>query len=263
MNALTILLVEDDPAACRAFRQYAARLGEEVRIVAQTGDASQALRDIKDHLPEVVILDLELHRGSGSGLDVLRGLPSLGLRVSPYVVVTTNNASTVTYDYARELGAGYIFCKYQRGYSEQGVIDFLLPMRRAIHARYGQAPAAPETPAARLERITRRIHSELDNVGVSPKSKGYAYLTRAILLVMEQPRQHLCMLVAREYGVTEASVERAMQNAINRAWQLSDINDLLAHYTARISSDRGVPTVTEFVYYYAKKIGDEYIGSTV
>ena len=58
----------------------------------------------------------------------------------------------------------------------------------------------------------------------------------------------------QKYGKTDSSVERAMQNAINRAWRNSDIDELLTHYKAKISSDKGVPTLTEFIHYYANKI---------
>ena len=45
-----------------------------------------------------------------------------------------------------------------------------------------------------------------------------------------------------------------MQNAINYAWGHTPIDDLMLYFTAKIASDKGVPTVTEFVYYYANKI---------
>ena len=45
-----------------------------------------------------------------------------------------------------------------------------------------------------------------------------------------------------------------MQNAINKAWRTTDIEDLSINYTARISSEKGVPTMTEFIYYYADKL---------
>lgn len=45
-----------------------------------------------------------------------------------------------------------------------------------------------------------------------------------------------------------------MQTAINYAWRISSIDDLMTHYTARINHQTGVPTPTEFIYYYADKI---------
>lgn len=45
-----------------------------------------------------------------------------------------------------------------------------------------------------------------------------------------------------------------MQNAILHAWRISSLEDLTALYTARINYETGVPTPTEFIYYYADKI---------
>ena len=42
-----------------------------------------------------------------------------------------------------------------------------------------------------------------------------------------------------------------MQNAINRAWRTFPVEELEAHYTAKTHSCRGVPTIMEFVFYYA------------
>ena len=64
--------------------------------------------------------------------------------------------------------------------------------------------------------------------------------------------------MSEKYGKTEASVERAMQSAIDRAWKTAYIDDLEKYYTARINSTRGVPTLKEFIYYYAEKIKHEY-----
>ena len=46
----------------------------------------------------------------------------------------------------------------------------------------------------------------------------------------------------------------AMANAINKAWKTSDPDDLYKYYTARIDLDRGSPTVSEFIFYYANKL---------
>lgn len=54
-----------------------------------------------------------------------------------------------------------------------------------------------------------------------------------------------------------ASVERAMQNAINRAWSNGNPEDLARNYTAVINYERGVPTLTEFIYHYASKFKNE------
>jgi len=212
-------------------------------------------------LPDVVILDLELHQGGGNGLVFLQELGQMDLPLRPYILITTNNTSMITYEYARQAGADFIMAKHQSDYSVKGAVDFLRMMKSVIQSRAGRAEPehnTTESPEQRGKRITRRIDLELDYVGISPKAVGYKYLSDAIAMIISKPEKNLCAAIGSQYGKTDSSVERAMQNAINKAWRTTDIDDLTKYYTARICSDKGVPTITEFIYYYANKIKNEY-----
>lgn len=259
---LSLLLVEDDAQACEDISAYIDTL-DDVILTGITNNSSKAEQLIQDTLPDVVILDLELHGGSGSGLSLLRALHSAPPTKIPYILITTNNSSTVTYEAARQLGADFILSKHQNDYSAKSVVEFLRALKQVIqkhhasHTQINQGQKPPETPAQMERRTTRRICLELDQVGISTKAKGYQYLTDAILLVIKAPTPNLCTILGEKYGKTESSVERAMQNAIAKAWRTTPIDDLLAYYTAKISSEKGVPTITEFVYYYAHKIKNE------
>lgn len=257
---LSILLVEDDRTVYEEFIEYIEK-SNDAALIGVTNDSAKAIEYIKDLLPDVVILDLELHNGSGNGLMVLQGLKQSVISKYPYILITTNNSSPITYESARQLGADFIMSKHQANYSVKNVMEFLRIMKAAIHSRKETSCAAhatTEPTEVKNKRIISRISSELNYVGISPKAVGYQYLIDAILLVINQPMQNLCNAIGKKYGKTESSVERAMQNAINRAWHTSDIDNLLKYYTARISSEKGVPTITEFVYYYANKIKNEY-----
>lgn len=257
---LSILLVEDEEAVCNEFTEIIDEL-EDVTLVGFTNNSADALKFIKDFLPDAVILDLELHRGRGHGFHVLQGLRHMALDLGPYVLITTNNISTLTYESARQLGADFIMSKHQSDYSAKSAVDFLRMMKPVIQGRaraLSPEHATTEPPEVRNKRILARIRAELNNVGISPKAVGYGYLVDAIQLVVKQPVPNLCTIISEKYGKTESSVERAMQNAIQKAWRTADIDDLLKYYTARISSDKGVPTLTEFIYYYANKLKSEY-----
>ena len=212
---------------------------------------------MKSTLPDVVILDIELHHGSGNGLLFLAKLNTLQLSMRPYVLITTNNSSNVTYDFARQLGADFIMSKHKADYSAQYVIEFI---RMIQHTLLTRQPSKTENLTEEdlfeknLPLYTRRVYRELDWVGISPKNIGYNYLADAILLILKNPSANVYRELAENYKKSDASVERAMQNAINRAWRFSDIEELLTHYTAKIRSEKGVPTTLEFVYYYANKI---------
>jgi len=259
---LSVLLLEDEPTECRAIENYIDTI-DDMRLVGVTSHAKKALEYAADCRPDAIILDLELHKGSGNGLAFLNALSALDLPIQPYVLVTTNNTSTVTYEQARQLGADFIMAKNQADYSAENVVEFLRSLKGALHSsarlRRGFVEAlTTESHAQTQQRLHKRISREIELVGISPKAVGRNYLIDAIVLLYEKNTPNICAVLAKKYGKSDASVERAMQNAINSAWRKSDIEDLATHYTARISSERGTPTTTELIYYYAEKVKSEY-----
>lgn len=255
-QTLAILIIEDDVAACRELRQYIENISD-LKLVGITGDVEKAISMVQSTLPDVVILDIELHHGAGNGITFLAMLNALNLPLRPYILITTNNSSNVTYESARSLGADFIMSKHKPDYSAQYVIEFI---RMIQHAIMNRKPTTTEIMPVEdnfetnIPAYTRRIYRELDWVGISPKNIGYRYLADAILLIIRNSSANVYKEVAEMYKKSDASVERAMQNAINRAWRHSDIEELLTHYTAKVRSEKGVPTTLEFVYYYANRI---------
>lgn len=255
---LLILIVEDDENACaelkNALEEY-----DDMQLAAATNNSADALELTKYHLPDIVILDLELHEGGGNGFMYLQGLGKLSLSPMPYILITTNNPSPVTHQIARDLGADFTLTKTEEGYSPQYVADMIHLMKDSIiRAKKGSnGPNEAESPESRDRKLRKRILRELDLIGINPKHSGYKYLVDAITLVYDKPERNLCATLGKQYQKTPFSVERAMQNAINYAWNHTDIEELTAHFTARISSEKAVPTVTEFVYYYASKLQNE------
>ena len=73
---LEILLVEDDPAACKEIAGHVDD-SDDLILIGVTSNSTNAVELIKDKLPDAVILDLELNLGGGSGLAVLNGLNAL------------------------------------------------------------------------------------------------------------------------------------------------------------------------------------------
>lgn len=250
---LRILLVEDDSDACDEIENYIDTCND-VSLIGITNHSAEALQMVCQHLPDAVILDLELHRGGGNGLLFLQELSKMELPLRPYILITTNNSSTITYETARNFGADFIMSKHESAYSGQYAIEFL----RTIHAtllvsrkQAGSHIPNPPSPEEKQRKLIKRINRELDLVGINRKNVGYQYLTDAILITMKQPQVHLAGIIAQKYHKSDSSVERAMQNAINRAWRTMSTEELETYYTAKTHSERGVPTIMEFVFYYA------------
>ena len=259
MKSLNILIIEDDKNICNKFLDYAENL-DDIVIVNTTSSSSEGIDNVTTFLPNIVILDLELHHGSGSGIEFLSELNQLDLTVIPFILVTTNNSSNLIYEHVRQLGADFILYKHQSGYSEKYVLDFLRTMKSAIFNKSGMSgngSIETATPAVYKKKITQRIISELNLIGINPKSVGYQYLIEAIKLYIEKPTPNISSIIGEHNNKSEASVERAMQNAINSAWKNTDIETLYKYYTAAIHSSKGVPTLIEFISYYATKIKGE------
>lgn len=151
--------------------------------------------------------------------------------------------------------------KNQADYSAKNVIDFILMLYDVIQNKCHpktelHTVSVTNSPHLKKQRLRQKIHACLNSIGINPKVLGYTYLTDAIELSVHSQTEHLSDTIAQTYRKSPASIERAMQNAINKAWSICDIDTLEQNYTARIQSDRGVPTITEFVCYYAIKIRD-------
>ena len=253
---LNILVVEDDEEVCKCFENYVETM-ERLSIVACTNDSSNAIELVQEYLPDVIILDLELDMGKGNGIDFLNVLKKLELPYKPFIVVTTNNSSKMTKEIVRSMGIDFYFSKYQRDYSEKGILEFLDSMKDNIQKVMKKADKTydfVDSAKKREKRIRAMIMKELEFVGINPKAVGYKYLVEAIYLVINGEKRSLSNIVGDMFNKTSGSVDKAMQHVIDRSWKVNDPDELLEYYTARIDPNRGAPTVTEFIYYYANKI---------
>ncbi|MDR2531985.1 MAG: response regulator [Oscillospiraceae bacterium] len=248
---LKVLLVEDDSVVCRNIIKAVDKT-DSVRLIGVTNSVEKAVEYVSDGLPDAIILDIELNKGSGNGVTLMKQLRDLDLAVFPYLLVTTNSAGTETHDTARDMGADFIVCKQQEDYSAENIIDFLSSVNSVILSR--KKTDASEDIKERDDRILKRLHTELDLIGVSPKVVGRVYLVDSILIIMEKPEPNFSRRIAAKHGKSVPSVERAMQTAITGAWKNNCAEELAKYYTARISPSKGIPTVTEFIYFYAAKV---------
>ena len=263
---MRLLLIEDDVGDALKFTECANRR-TDIKFVGMTDSGDEGLTFVKSRLPEGIILDLQLVKGSGSGLSFLEALHNANLTIRPIVVVTTSNQSNVVYRRVEELGADWFFCKTQPDYSEDFVIETLLSLRKTLFAKQKKPPEAipgelrksgamVESPDDRRDRIYRRIDAELDLIGVLAKLKGRAYLREGIYFQIHSDKErgsgieHVANTFKRAYG----TVVKVMQTAIDDTWSESDAEELRAHYTDRVSAKTGVPHVSDFIHFYANKI---------
>lgn len=249
----SILVIEDEDSICEEYKSKINNF-QGLFLIDTTNNTDTALNLIKEFKPDSLILDLELHKGFGNGISLLKMLSTLNLGYKPYIIVVTNNISAITHQIVRNLGADFLITKNQHDYSVDMVLDFISSISQE-HAQPTSSEAYKLENAQNYETsVKNRIATELDLIGIASKLKGRQYLNDAIEITCKQRIPNISTIISQKYSKTEASVERAMQTAINHAWRNTDIETLEKHYTAYINPRKGVPTITEFICYYADKV---------
>ena len=157
---MTLLLLEDDKITTNEFEKYISTR-TDVTLVAKTNSSIDALKLVKKHRPEAVIVDLELQDGLGSGFDFLQKLKNTNLNFSPLIVVNTNVKSPTIY---RNLHDGYvdlIFYKQQADYSFEMLVNAIVFSRK--HEKdYAHNIVIEESEEEEQLRITKLINIHLD-----------------------------------------------------------------------------------------------------
>jgi len=257
---MRLLLVEDDEEEQKLFYE-AANNRDDVIFTGVTDSEEEGLKILTANQPDGVILDLELHGGTGSGISFLEKINKTGKQPSPVIIVTTNVASKLVYNRLRDIGADFIYFKRQKGYSHGMVLNTMASLARYTAANnFCAAQIQINMPASadnKTEKLADMVNAELDLIGMGHQYKGRTYLTDCILMLINigsGGSDSFIHSVADRHGLAYSSVIRSMQTAISSAWSSSSTETLERHYTVRVSVRTGVPSPTEFIYYYAAKI---------
>lgn len=254
---MKLLLIEDDIKECNIYKAIN-KARKDIEFVAMTGSDIEGLKYVKDYMPEGIILDLELNKGNGTGtgFNFLKELKQMKLTIIPKIVVTTNICSDSVYEFLHENGVEFIFYKKQNNYSQENVINTIL-LIRGYKSNIVQEEKE-EVSINNKDKTSEKINKELDLIGISTHLQGRKYLHDSILYIIENENSNHKVTVVQylvsKYKKSNSTISRAMQNAILHAWRISSLDDLTTYYTAKINYETGVPTPTEFMYYYADKI---------
>ncbi|MCL2354451.1 MAG: response regulator [Oscillospiraceae bacterium] len=255
---VSVLVVEDNPKDCELLKEYFVQK-DGAKLVAMTNSSVEAIEYVKSHSPEGVILDIELNYGVGSGDKFLEELQALKIPNKPIVVVLTNIECEIAQASVRKSGASTIVYKGKEDAFPEA-IDRLVKLVHTVRRLKNQNGSAPniDTEAMKKERLERKILQELEIIGISDNLKGKRYLFEAIYYLIENDVHDVecraMKMLESKHKKTHSNLVRVMQTAIHNAWRKSEIETLQKQYTAVVCHNSGVPTVNEFIYYYANKI---------
>ena len=253
-DILTIMLVEDDKDTCEQIVEYADTFND-IRIIKITNNSTEAYNYTVKNMPDAVILDLELNEGGGNGLDFLTKLSHTLEIYKPFILLTTHNVSTLVHEEARNLGADFILAKYSKGYTNREPINFLRLLRHTLINNRKKYIIQKESSNLQAEDLLyQNIQKELEPLNFRKSSKGYKYLCDIIYNTITHNLNYSLEDIANKYNKTVPSIERAMQRAIKRAWDSTDVFILLGYYKGSLDWNKGHPTLKKFVLYYSRKL---------
>ena len=256
---LNVLLVEDDKTECANFEKCI-KMRDDIKLIAATDSDIEALELIKKTLPDAIILDIELHNGTGNAnsLNLIETLQKMKFTKKPKIVVNTVVSSNTIYDYLHDKGVDLIVYKKQPNYSVENILNTLVLLSGYSEDKSFTGNIVVEDTKENQEKISSLINDELNLIGIGLHLQGRKYLHDAIyyLITNEDGGEKVSAVqyLISNYKKASSTISRDMQNAILHAWRCSSIEDLETYYTARINYETGVPTPTEFIYYYADKI---------
>lgn len=253
---MKILIIEDDIDDCNKFINCV-KNRKDIEIVAVTDSDVKGLKYVQTKSPEGIVLDLELNNsttGNTDSLDFLSNLKKLKLKYEPIVIVTTHVNSKRTYEILHRNGVDLILYKDHPKYSCNLVLNHFINLRRipAEVSDYSVEDVIKETK----KMASDCIDHELDLIGITSNLKGRKYIHDAILYLIENEDSDINVIkyLTTIHKKSATTVTNGIQNAIYHAWRTSAVEDLLQHYTARVSYETGIPTTMEFLYYYRDKI---------
>jgi DNA-binding NarL/FixJ family response regulator len=101
---IRVLLVEDQTLVCEGL-QMLLNLAEDIRVVAKAADGMEALQRVREHQPDLMLLDVRMPKMSG--IEVLRELKA-GNLLPPTILLTTFDDDNALLDGIRLGAKGYL-----------------------------------------------------------------------------------------------------------------------------------------------------------
>lgn len=212
--------------------QQALEDSERFQICGSTGDGTQVPALLEENSPDLLFLDLMLPNLDGFG--ILRRIDKKYMRI----LAVSSFISPCVSEAAEKLGTDVLLSK---PYETRSMVDNLIWLYE--HGGDNDGWRAAEDSVADL----------LQEFGMYPHIRGYHYALEAILRTLEEPdlihamTTSLYPSVAEVFDTTAASVERAIRNAISRAWEHCSPKLRAAYGDKRPSNSVLIATISEWV----------------
>ena len=254
-HATTVLIADSGEDFCTGLIAALQR-SDGFQVVGTANDGEQAIRQILDRKPDVLVLDLMLSKQDG--ISVLKAISGMDRR--PVTLATSAFVTEYVSSAAANLGVRYLMLK---------PCDIAALVERLEEIRGGESLRVPAPRRPDKTSIEAMVTSIIHEIGVPAHIKGYQYLREAIIIavndmdVINAITKVLYPQVAKTFGTTPSRVERAIRHAIEVAWDRGDLDTLQRFFGYTVSNTKGKPTNSEFIALIADKLQLQLKGQNV
>ncbi len=242
MKKMKVLLADDNEDFTEILSEYI-NSQEDFKVVNVVCDGLEALRYLKRHVVDIVILDIIMPKLDGIG--VLENAKSFKRGTSPKIIVLSALGQDNITQQAMEMGADYYFVK-------PFDYEVLINRIRQIVKNPGDNSYVSGNPAIDIDS---KVSDVLRDFGFPLHVNGYDYVRKAIIMSFHDST-YLKGLTKRLYPdvansfpeATPSRVERSIRNAINMAWTDNSVSKRSFKHTLKnYNLDTKKPTNGKFI----------------
>lgn len=243
MEKIKIVLADEDKNLLNTLKEKFN--SQNFEVIATTSSGTQLIDIIKNHKPDVAVMDIVLEQCDG--FKVLESVTD-----EPTKIVVQSSLSIDGFiNKAISLGAKYYCIKpFDVNTLLERVDDIL--NKGSANQNFVQ------------NKISNHIEEKITNifitVGIPAHIKGYQFLREAIKLAIANPEiinsitKKLYPTIAEKYDTSASKVERAIRHAIEVAWNRGKIENINNLFGIKVYSSNEKPTNGEFIALVADKM---------
>lgn len=239
----------------------------DLNLVGKASNGVDALNEIRNKKPDVVILDVIMPKLDG--LNVLEEINNdNSMPTKPYFIMLSAVGKDNITEKSFNLGAEYymvkpfdigFFLKKIRECKKENSVNKNNSSNIKSKVAVSQTPFKIDSAVTEQElevEITNIIHE----IGVPAHIKGYQYIRDAILMCINDAdminsiTKILYPEISKKYQTTPSRVERAIRHSIEVAWNRGNPDVIEEYFGYTVSDGKGKPTNSEFIALIADKL---------
>lgn len=257
-NQISVLVADENKELLKSAKNLFEE-NENISIVFVANNGEEALNNILQNKPDVVVLDVLL-----SGIDGFTVIEKAKNNSAKCKFIVTSALSSETFvQKAMNLGVEYYMVK---PIAPTIVLERILDLYETTSSAGKEiSNVKEEKPVAQVEQSkNKQLEEKITNifitVGIPAHIKGYYFLREAIKMAIDNPEvinsitKQLYPSIAERFSTSASKVERAIRHAIEVAWNRGKIENINSVFGVKVYSSNEKPTNGEFIALVADKM---------